>query len=63
MNYRIFKFKDTVDGRYAFVLAPTLAIAEKAIQDKTTIPVECVDAQDVDNFPDGLVLVNKILPF
>ena len=58
----IFKFKDTVDGNFCYVIARDSYDATKAVKSLTSIQVELVATKPIEEVT-PIVLRNKILPF
>jgi hypothetical protein len=58
----VFKFRDTVDGRFCYVIAKSSSEAIKTVEQLTSIPVELVDQRPIEEIT-PIVLRNKILPF
>ena len=59
----IWKFKDNVDGNYAFILAKTKDEAAGILMNLTSIPFEYVDKLEPDHIKKPFIILNKILPF
>lgn len=60
---RIYKFKDTVDGKFAFILAKSLIAAEFKLRSLTSISFVLVESLDADDMDMTIVIRNDILPF
>ena len=60
---KIYKFKDTVDGRFAFIAANSEHQAKKALGDLTSIACYLVEVKTPDELNRPIVLLNQILPF
>ena len=60
---RIYKFKDSVDGHFAFILADTVANAGAEMFKITSLPFSLVESKDVNEIKTPLVIRNDILPF
>jgi hypothetical protein len=60
---RIYKFRDLVDGRYAFVLAKTPGKANEALEQITSIKFELVGSKSVLEIDKPIIWKNDILPF
>lgn len=59
----IYKFRDTIDGNYCFVVAKDKDEALDAVQRLTSIPVVLVDQKPVEQLNKPVVLFNTVLPF
>lgn len=59
----IYKFQDTCDGRYCFVVANTEQEATAAVLSTTSIPVKLVDSKPVQQLKRPIIIHNDILPF
>lgn len=57
-----YKFKDTVEGNFAFVIAPDIKTAAKKIADVTSLPYVLVDERPVEDLK-PIIIWNRILPF
>lgn len=60
---KIYKFKDNVDGNYAFILAKNLAEAEEMLALLTSVPFNSVGNKYPEDLSRPIVLLNNILPF
>lgn len=60
---RIYKFKDAVDGKFAFILAKSLIAAEFKMKSLTSIPFILVESRGMDDLKMMVVIRNDILPF
>ena len=58
----VFKFRDTVDGKFCYVIARDSYDATKVVKSLTSIPVELVATKPIEEIT-PIVLRNKILPF
>lgn len=63
VSIKIYKFKDAVDGRYAFVIAESEQIARIELETKTSIPFELVDYKNIEDYGKPIIIKNDILPF
>jgi hypothetical protein len=59
----IYKFKDEVDGNYAFIVAKNQGEAVTTLQKTTSIPFKFVTSKKPEELNRPIVLVNTILPF
>lgn len=59
---KVYKFKDTVDGRLAYVLANDLEEALHKINTVTTISCKLVDSKHASELS-PILIRNNILPF
>ncbi len=59
---KVYKFKDLIDGRYAFVLAASEKEASERLESLTSIPFEIVDSRWVEKMRPTIIR-NDILPF
>lgn len=60
---RIYKFRDLVDGRYAFVLADSLMSAMKKLNEVTSVKFMLIDEKSPEDLKAPIILRNDILPF
>jgi hypothetical protein len=60
---KIYKFKDTVDGKYAFIIAENEAIARAELDKKTSLYCKMVDFKSLEDYNKPIILKNDILPF
>ena len=60
---KIYKFQDTVDGRFAFIVAKNQIEATKALQKLTCIAFEFIESKTFEDINKPIVLMNTILPF
>ena len=60
---KIYKFQDTVDGKFAFIVAKNQSDATKMLQSLTSIPFEFIESKTPEEINKPIVLMNKILPF
>lgn len=60
---KMYKFKDSVDGNYAFVIAGNLQLARKKVENLTSVPFHFIEAKDLEDLPNPIVVYNTILPF
>lgn len=60
---RVYKYKDTSDGNYAFILAKSEADAEKLVSNTTTLYYNLVESRDVEELDYPISILNNILPF
>jgi len=58
----VYKFKDTADGNYIFVLAKSERLAREQVATVTSIPVELVEARYVEEVG-TIVIYNTVVPF
>jgi translation initiation factor 6 (eIF-6) len=58
----VFKFKDTVDGNYIFVLDKHEEDAREQVATVTSIPVVLVDVKHVSDIG-SLIIYNTVAPF
>lgn len=59
----IYKFKDTIDGNFCFVVAKNENEALEAVKLLTSIPVVLVDQKPVEQLNKPVVIFNTVLPF
>lgn len=59
----IYKFKDKVDGNYAFILASNQIDAEKILETKTSIDFELVETKHISDIHKPIIIKNNIIPF
>jgi hypothetical protein len=59
----IYKFKDTVDGNYAFILADNSYDAEMLLETKTSLEFELVEAKPISDIYKPIIIKNNIVPF
>lgn len=60
---KIYKFKDEVDGRFAFIVAKNQKEAIKTLQNLTSIPFKFIESKLPEELNRPIVLMNNILPF
>ena len=60
---RIYKFQDTVDGKFAFIFANNQGDATKALQGLTSIAFKFIESKTPEELNRPIVLMNTILPF
>lgn len=60
---KIYKFQDTLDGNFAFILAASQQEAEATLKAITSLPFRLVGAKAPAEMPGPVVIVNNILPF
>lgn len=60
---KIYKFKDIVDGRFAFIVAKNKGEATKALQNITSIGFKFIESKTPEELNRPIVLMNTILPF
>lgn len=59
----VFKFKDKVDGNFAFVMGISRAQARRYLHKKTGLDFEFIDCKKVEELKVPLIIRNDILPF
>jgi hypothetical protein len=59
----IYKFQDTVDGNYAFILADDLHDAERLLETKTSLDFELVETKLLCDIYKPIIIKNNIVPF
>lgn len=60
----IYKFQDTCDGRFAYIIAWNLTDAENALRTQTSIPFEIVKSGNIELLQQkAYIIKNDILPF
>ncbi len=59
---KVYKFKDNIDGRFAFVLAASKEEAQQRLDEETSIPFTYVDYRYVEKMRPTIIR-NDILPF
>ena len=60
---RIYKFKDSVDGHFAFILETKKKQATQQMSLLTSVPFTLYDSKNVSELKKPLVIRNEILPF
>ena len=60
---KIYKFKDTVDGNYAFIMAKSIEEATNTLKERTSIPFKFIKSARPEDLDRPIVLLNNILPF
>lgn len=60
---KMYKFKDSVDGNYVFIIAGNLQLARKKVESLTSIPFHYIEAKNLEDLPHPIVVYNTILPF
>jgi hypothetical protein len=60
---KIYKFIDSVDGNYAFILATDLDSANNHLKKITSINFTLSSYKDVEEIKKPIVIKNNILPF
>lgn len=60
---KIFKYKDVIDGHFAFVLAKSEEDASKKLKETTSINFHLVENRVVDQLTEPIIIRNQILPF
>lgn len=60
---KIYKFKDNVDGHFAFILAENSEQAKEHLSAITSLPFKLFDYKELSEIPKPLVIRNDILPF
>lgn len=59
----IFKFKDDVDGNYAFVISDTEEKAREILKEKTSLSLSLVSMMSYKEYNLPIIFYNKIMPF
>jgi len=59
----IYKFKDTIDGNYCFIIASNKTESEKVLQNLTAIPFDFIESKAIEDVNLPIIMYNKILPF
>lgn len=68
----LFKYRDTVDGNFAFIISDDEETARKALENETTLPVLMVGSRSLEDFPHASehwyscydpIYINNIIPF
>jgi hypothetical protein len=60
---KIYKFRDSVDGNYAFILATDLESANKHLKKITSIHFTLSSYRDIEDIKKPIIIKNNILPF
>lgn len=68
---KIYKFRDTVDGRCAFVMAKDARVASEILKQETAQKFKYENCADADDFPactekldnKAGIWINQIMPF
>ena len=60
---RIYKFKDVVDGKFAFIIAKSEREASTTLNLLTSIEYKFIKSIPIDEYSKPIVLLNQILPF
>ncbi len=60
---KIYKFKNKIDGNFAFILAENLDEAIKFLSTKTIIEFDLVDLKEPEELQKPICILNNILPF
>ena len=60
---KVYKFKDAVDGKFAFIIAKSHEAAGNELVKLTSIPFKLVDTKAIEELKRPIVLRNDILPF
>ena len=60
---KIYKFRDTVDGNYAFILATDLKSANNHLKKITSIHFTLSSYIDIEDIKKPIIIKNNILPF
>jgi len=65
VNYKmkIYKFKDTIDGNHAFILAQSESEAWAELNKITALKCRLVDTRNPEDLKKPVVILNHILPF
>jgi hypothetical protein len=58
----VYKFKDTVDGNYIFVLAKSEILARERVSTVTSISVQLVEARHIEEVG-TIVIYNTVVTF
>lgn len=57
-----YKFKDTIEGNFAFIIAKDMKAAAKKLADSTSLPYVLVDERPVSELK-PIIIWSRILPF
>jgi hypothetical protein len=60
---RIYKFQDTVDGNFAFIIAKSKSEAIEKLQTLSSLDCKFIEDRSLDEYGKPIVLLNQILPF
>jgi hypothetical protein len=60
---KTYKFKDSIDGKLAYVLAKSQTEAEAHLKTQTALPFVYIDSREVSQIDKPIILRNEILPF
>lgn len=60
---RIYKFKDNIDGKYAFIIAKDEALARQRLNEETSLEYFLVDTKSLEEYNKPILFFNTILPF
>lgn len=59
----IYKFRDTADGKYAFIVASSKEKATEELKKHTSIDFNLIGSKSIEEYNKPIVLRNDILPF
>lgn len=59
----IYKFKDSIDGNYAFIIAKTLSKAEQKLKSETSISFDFIGSRNIEDLSESIIIKNDIAPF
>ena len=60
---RIYKFKDVVDGNYAFVISKNIDEAVNSLKLTTSIDFTLIESRSLEELKRTIIVINQILPF
>lgn len=61
--WKIYKYKCTIDGHFAYILASSEKQASDKLKTTTSIIFQLVETRRVDQLSDAIIIRNQILPF
>ena len=59
----VYKFKDNVDGNFAFICAKNKELAVNKLKECTSIAFTLIEQKNIEDIDKVIILSNKILPF
>jgi hypothetical protein len=60
---KMYKFKDRIDGNYAFIIARNEHEAEIELNRHTSLQFDFVESKELKDLKNPIVVINNILPF
>ncbi|TXD52706.1 MULTISPECIES: hypothetical protein [unclassified Polaribacter] len=60
---KIYKFKDEIDGNFAFIIAKNEDEAAATLTITSSIPFKFIESKNIEEHNRPVILLNNILPF